>query len=696
MNLTRMAAAGLLAIMAGCAAPEKPEYVREGVQYGVTEGVFRGRWWSYYERGNSFLAGGFHEEAASDFQAALQGRDRDSWRARTYGLHFTTYFPNRELGIAYFYLGRLDEARTYLERSLAQVDTECARHYLDQITREQINQGIIVDEAPPRLEGSVAAGTLLADRLVPLEIATGDDVGVARVTVDGRPMYQRGSADALVFTDEMLVAEGVHEVELAAVDLADKETVRTIAFTVDLTGPALGILRPDNALITEADHITIEGVAADANGVADVSLGGQVIAEGAGAERVPFEARAPLAPGANTFVVTARDTAGNGTHTAVEVYRGAPTASARLWQTARRNPAALRQANASAAPLLVTLSATEEPATGIHLKSPEPGRPYRHNRTLRVAGDVVAPGGVAALSINGEPLAPLSGAPRESFNRRIPIDPDAGGEETVRVPVSILAQSQSGETLEQAFEVEVRPVLMDSRESKMPVAVLAFAGNEVEPGDAELLRVATEGALVNQGRFRMVDRANLQEVLTEQQLSAALGNPAEAITLGRLTPAHVFLVADVFRRGGQGLEIKARVISTETSDLVATLDSFVDDRGDRAKVEQGCAAIAEQLRALFPRLSGEVLAVRGSAPKAQLLLNWTPEDGVHEGAYLIVVEEDEPWIDEDTGEVLAPGEYVPVGRAKISGVRSSGATAETAESSAEDVQLEKGMPAVTM
>ena len=90
--------AGLL-LAGGCVSDPPSVREKDGQQYGVTDGVFRGRWWSYYERGTSYLAGGFHEEAAADFQQALKGRSRDTWRARTYGLHFVEYFPARELGV---------------------------------------------------------------------------------------------------------------------------------------------------------------------------------------------------------------------------------------------------------------------------------------------------------------------------------------------------------------------------------------------------------------------------------------------------------------------------------------------------------------------------------------------------------------------------------------------------------------------
>ena len=127
MNKRRVLFAfAVLLVAGGCVSDPSAVREKDGRQYGVTDGVFRGRWWSYYERGTSYLAGGFHEEAAADFEQALKGRSRDTWRARTYGLHFVEYFPARELGVCYLRLGRLDEAERQLQEALAMVDTERA------------------------------------------------------------------------------------------------------------------------------------------------------------------------------------------------------------------------------------------------------------------------------------------------------------------------------------------------------------------------------------------------------------------------------------------------------------------------------------------------------------------------------------------------------------------------------------------
>jgi hypothetical protein len=769
--MRKKAVAGLLLgiLIAGCATRMASQYTREGVEYGKTRGVFRGRWWSYYERGASFLGGGFYGEAVRDFQQALDGRSRDSWRARTYGLHFVEYFPNRELGIALFEQGNYGEAEEYLKKSLEEIDTERAHLYLDRIKKKKIAAGEIKDEEAPavgfnvkpdllaRLElesekplpppeepeekpaetavaekpetkpvkpeavAKPAAETLKAnpvpageetepvetekglivrERTMKVAVGANDDVGVEEVRVNGKQMYQRGSAEKVAFEEDVTLAEGEQEIEVAAKDLAAKEVKENIRITVDLTGPTIGVFSPIEPTVTEEGTVLLEGATVDKYGVKTVAVGERLIAESEGDPRLDFDTELPLTDGENTFVLAARDIAGNENRAAVHVFRGDPDSfEAKLFILKHKYPERLMLAAGGPLTLEVLdslLTAVPEPTGEIRVKSPREGEPYRHNRTLRVAGEVVTQTKVASLSINGEPFEDLVGAAKEVFNRRIPLDPGKIDESGESIQVAIRAEDENGSVMEKNLEVKLRPVALNSKESRMPVAVLAFAGQGVAPEVAEKLRLATESQLLKQDRFRVLDRTRLQEVLTEQQLSSALGSPDEALSLGRLTAANVFLVADVFLREEKGLEIKARVVDTETSDLVNTLDVYIEDGGNADFVTQKCGDLAVQLSRLYPRLSGQVLSVRGDT---DMLVNWTVEDGVREGAYLLLLHEEEPWVDEDTGEVLAPGEYVPVGRARIENVLKSGVKAtavQEKEEEKEGVKLEKGMPAITM
>ena len=155
--------------------------------------VFRGRWWSYYDRGSFYLSQKQFDQAAADFQVSLKGRSSDTWRARTYGLHFVEYFPNRELGVAYFELKKYDEAQAALEKSLQLVDTVRARHYLDLVKELKISEGKVQDAEPPALETDLKPAAILASRDLSFTFKSQDENGVKEVKINDQKVYQRGS-----------------------------------------------------------------------------------------------------------------------------------------------------------------------------------------------------------------------------------------------------------------------------------------------------------------------------------------------------------------------------------------------------------------------------------------------------------------------------------------------------------------------
>ena len=78
-----------------------PVYVKNGRTYGtVKSGVFRHRWWNYFERGLSNAEGEYYQNAISDFQEAIRQRKKDQRRARTYGMQYrcrSEFFQHRFL-----------------------------------------------------------------------------------------------------------------------------------------------------------------------------------------------------------------------------------------------------------------------------------------------------------------------------------------------------------------------------------------------------------------------------------------------------------------------------------------------------------------------------------------------------------------------------------------------------------------------
>jgi hypothetical protein len=121
-----------------------------------------------------------------------------------------------------------------------------------------------------------------------------------------------------------------------------------------------------------------------------------------------------------------RDIAGNETRTALKVFKGEPRSqSAYAMAFAQKNGELNYQLASSSLPegLLHDLiyAQTEEKGIDINIKSPTPDKPSKHNRVIRVAGEVSSSGVLQALLINGDRIHSLTGAPKEVFNKRVPL-----------------------------------------------------------------------------------------------------------------------------------------------------------------------------------------------------------------------------------------------------------------------------------
>lgn len=826
------------AFIAGCAANEQSNYVREGVEYGVTQGVFRGRWWSYYERGTSFLAGKYYDEALADFEQALAGRNRDSWRARTYGLHFVEYFPNRELGITLFHLGRLDEAEQYLNASLAEIDTERAHFYIDEIKRARIASGALRDNTAPAITTSIvvatalaapeirveepapapapepvtpepkpeptvvpiakeepepapapkpepkpapvakaeptpapeskpepeptpepkpepkaepapepevttaaatpepvaepepaaesqpapapaeapavveapkpepqvlpaAAPTIVADNTIEVGVNASDDTGVVCVMVNKEMFYQRQSVESQDYKKEVELEEGTHTLEVESTDLAEKVVKQEVAVTVDTTGPTLGVFSPIEPTVTEYGTVQLEGSTVDKNGVTNVNVDERLLAESPGAPRLPFNSELPLGDGENTFILAARDVAGNETRSTVKVFKGDPdSAEAKLWLIKEKYPDRLQFALADPARItpafldaILAQGDAEKAQQKIRVKSPTLDKPYHHSRSVQVSGDVVTQSKVSSILINGVPFTDLTGAPKESFNRRIPIKPEELVNGKGSKAISIVATDANGNEIREEFSVAIEVVGLNDPQYRMPVAVLGFQGFGVSDDTPAAVQYALGDSLVERKRFRVLDRTQIQTILQEQQIAADLSNPDEAMAIGSVVPAQLVLTGAAFRQEG-GLELKARVISTETAEVVDTLDAFVEDASQPGALAQGCGKLADLFAHRFPRVTGQVSSVRGAGD--QFEINLTEEDNVRPGSYVLLVYKEPDEVDPENGEVIWRGTEKVLGRARIERVTETGSQAVMVEVNQEGVPVEEGMPAVTM
>ena len=216
-------------------------------------------WWNFYLRGRARFDTGNVRGAREDFERCLGLRPGSSsihpaeaWIARTYGMRtLDLYFPRRELGICLHLEGDDRAARPLLERSLQDLPTERARHYLNRILKldaaaahagaDDGNVPAICsttassppalcapdaperDRLPPRLRTSDNAGVIRTgaeEWLLKGEAA--DRGGLASVLVQGENWMPAAAEppDYAVFSGLLPLQPGTNHFDVVALDLA--------------------------------------------------------------------------------------------------------------------------------------------------------------------------------------------------------------------------------------------------------------------------------------------------------------------------------------------------------------------------------------------------------------------------------------------------------------------------------------------
>lgn len=684
--LRLIAALIVVATIAGCAG----QAGRTSDDYGA----FRGRWWNYYDRGVWHLANQRYAEAKDDFDRALAGRTRDAWSARTYGLHFQEFFPNREMGIALYHEGDLDGAEAFLTQSTEQVDSARAWYYLDRIKRDKIAQGIISDDAAPSISSAEFGGNvLLRDLDVPVSLTVADDNGVTDVTVLGERLYQRKSETEKTFETQIRLEEGEHPVPVELADLADKTTSEQYTVTIDTTSPSIAYIGYVPGVVTQESSYTLRGVAMDDHGVTSVRLDDEAFQGPGGEMKYPFELNLPLSAGENTFKLAVSDAAGNDNVVAIQIFQGdRNTAAAKLWWLEQRAPERLKVAMvggpAFLAAVLDTAYAQAAVPVSIEVEFPEvpsDRSPYKRN-IIPIKGKVVAPGGVAAVQVDNRDVVPEDtpeGATTIEFQRRV-------GLEVGENDINVVAQDAAGERAENPLIIEAQYPLLNDPETFMPIAVSGAVVQD-ESGSLELnptLVVNLEAELQN--RFFVVDREQIDAVLLEQQISAEeLASVDTRIPLGNIVASQFILTGRLLRYKDSADQFIVRLTNTESTE-VTIFDSVIENIDDVNSVKRGMKDVFEQLVDHFPRVNGTVRGVRGE----QVLADYTADIGVKENSYFLFLKVvQEAWVDDATGEVLDPAVYGVGGRARIDSVQAS--TRGTILQIDEDFEVAADTPTIT-
>ena len=195
-------------------------------------------------------------------------------------------------------------------------------------------------------------------------------------------------------------------------------------------------------------------------------------------------------------------------------------------------------------------------------------------------------GSAAAVAVRAE-------SPAQIQNREVPAAPV---ESVPAVQVEPAAAEPVG--TEAAPAPMPVPVLTPEPEmAEIPVAVASFS-SAANVREADTVRRAVVDALISYlsqfNGVRVVERERISEALQDLRMSSeGMIDQATALQLGKMTGARVIVTGNILEIGGE-LAITARLINTETSELVAT--RATGSRGTLLAVTDDLAAkVADRL-----------------------------------------------------------------------------------------------------
>lgn len=585
-----------------CAKPmDKPLYEKNGTVYGTTQGAyFSHRWWSYYERGLSYADGGYYNEAVDDFLRAVNQRDSDQRRARTYGFHFIDYFPNRELGIIYYDRGNLSKAKEKLELSLHQYPSAKAGFYLDKVRKALIEQDcksekiVLSSIKPPAINLGLSGDEIWTnDDPIVLSGEAVDKYYVNQVRINSRHIHLAKTNTRVRFQKTLRLPEGRHAVNISARNLMGRVSTRTIILNIDRQGPVVAV---DDIRIRDENRpsvIRLSGSIVDPAGVRHLTINNKPI-EIKKEKRVEFSE--DISPVNGVITISASDGLGNLTHAAL---------------TLEAIQAALKHVLIAQNTVLDEfwvdlnglLSQKDEHPPQITIKGLSDFQTVYFDK-IYLEGMVRDQAMVAAVTVNDIPIF-NQGGKVIFFNHVADLKVGAN---TIRFE----AEDSSGNRVEKNIHIQRKQPQPLRLESRMSLAVMPYSQNGRRSEKGASFQSLLTHFFVKQQRFHLVERLKIEDILTEQHISASeLVQPKIALKAGRLIAAHC-IVSGRLIESNRGLEIVSEMIDTETSEIIATEDVYSEAEG-LAAMRALADGTAIKFHIDFPLVTGVIVDHSGDS-----------------------------------------------------------------------------------
>lgn len=631
---------------------------------------FRGTWWNLYERAFIYQDYELWDHAEADIRSALALRNVDQRWARTYGLHFTPeYFPNRELGIVLYRKGQLPEAKDYLEISLDQHFTARAAYYLDRARRESLSSDIQDTEGPEIEVVSLPVGAVTSVTEFDLEIIVRDDSFVSAVEIAGDSIHLPMSEAKVSIAHKVALEAGMNIISVSAIDLLGNRSERAIRLRADVDGPTVSFSTP---IILPGK---ISGVALDTSGVRSLYIGDlQATLTPMDAGEMAFEIAVEDLSG--TFIPQFRciDTLGNTTEGLLPI-DAVVSKEARSGGIRFAAPPSVVPLNGeiaavySGGKILAVFRASQsqdvEIGPRIEFTNLFDGQRYLNDEIV-VTLKVQSRDPIQGIELNGEPIdSIIAGRRTQRISRRVRIEKPGIHQ------VSATAYDTAGRSNRITATIERRLPQVEEVSARLSVALLGEVSQTQDVTlleHAEFLGAALPNILDDRGRFHVLDRNNIDTIIEEQFLIAALSSVKESERLGQLRLTDYSLIADLRRYDANNIEILLHAIDSLTART--TVVDVYGPAETREQLRELTYDLALRLEQKFPRVQGNLLHINRN--NNRLRSNLAEKDRVWKSMYCVVYRPVEV-IDPVTLASLGT-DLIPIAQGTLRDIRRKGST----------------------
>ncbi len=183
---------------------------------------------------------------------------------------------------------------------------------------------------------------------------------------------------------------------------------------------------------------------------------------------------------------------------------------------------------------------------------------------------------------------------------------------------------------------------------RMGVAILPFENKGASRDLGEIILDKMITVLWNQERFKVMERAALNQVLAEQSLGqTGVLDATTAAEIGKGIGVDAIIIGSVAAAASGALSIDTRVIDTESAAIIVAHDAYTGS-SDAQSVKNAVENLARKITESLPLVDGYVIRIDGS----ELIIDVGRNGGLKRGMKCVIYKEGAPIKHPITGEIL--------------------------------------------